>query len=121
MAIVTIKLERTFSLRRHHRCLFCGGSTDKDSVNAIVYSAVIDVTPGQRAEEATDLVVCAECLGRDDAGLKAVLRENAAGLRERAGELEAIAADLPALPSRLAWEAANDAADAEDGETGRVH
>lgn len=121
MAIVTVRLERTFSLRRRHRCLFCGGSSDKDSVNAIVYSAVIDVTPGQTTEEATELVVCAECLGRGDAGLQAVLRENAAWLRERAGELEAIAADLPALPSRLAWEAANDAVDAEDGETGRVH
>lgn len=96
--LITVDL-RTTNYYRRRPCLFCGGHSDKDAVNAEVSSAVLDVRPGQTGSAVTGWIVCRRCLQADAAEVRAQLREHAAWHRERAGELEAIAADLPPLPT----------------------
>lgn len=112
-SIVTVELNHAGGYRRRP-CLFCGGSSDKNLVNAQVSSAVVNRGPAQKYAGPTGDIVCETCLGLDKAALVAEIQVNAAWHRERAADLDAIAANLPPLPSRQQWEAANELAERQD-------
>jgi len=126
--LISVGLDSNWWHRRRP-CLFCGGCSDKEAVSARVYSNVIDQpadTGDRRVSDGwtpdaneppghadtglrqTDYIVCGDCLARQPADLQEVIRENAAWHRERATELEAIADNLPALPTVQEWMKAND-------------
>jgi hypothetical protein len=92
---IEIRLEVTNYITRR-RCLFCGESTDKNSIVAEVYEN------GER----TGYVVCPHqgnhrgCLGEPPGELAARLRQRVACLRAEADELEALAADPPMVPTQ---------------------
>src|SRR5262245_57620577 len=111
-SVITVKLRRTNFYTRYE-CLFCGGCSQKEAVNAEVWSSVVNVRENQTEAAWTGLVVCSQCLKRDVEQLAATVRESAAWHRERAAELESIAADLPPLPTVAEWETANQQVDDE--------
>jgi hypothetical protein len=86
-------------------CLFCGETTNKDSFIAAVYED----------GEFTRYVVCPDyparsgCLSATPEVLAERLRTRAALVRAEADDLEAIAADLPAVPTSSAYQTACDA------------
>jgi hypothetical protein len=83
-------------------CLFCGELDNKESVIAAVY----------QDGEFTGYIVCpdyparAGCIGATPAVLAERLRARAACVHAEANELEAIAADLPTVPTMEALQAA---------------
>jgi hypothetical protein len=109
--IISVQLRRSNVLTRWP-CLFCGGSSGKESWNADVFSAVVNVRPGQAGSDWTGYVVCAQCLAKNKHQLVETIHESAAWHRERAAELEEIAANMPPLPTPAEWSAANRAEDA---------
>jgi hypothetical protein len=110
--IITVVLRPTNVFTRSG-CLFCGGASGNEAVNADVFSAVVNARPGQTGMDWTGLVVCGRCLASDN--IPEIIRENAAWHRERAAQLEAIAANLPPLPTYAEWQQAQKNADAARG------
>ena len=106
--IITVALKRTNFFRRI-ACLFCDGTSDKDGVNAEVFSAVVNVRENQSGADFTGYVICAECLAKDKRQLEETIAESAAWYRERAAELDTIGANLPPLPTYAEWKQANEA------------
>jgi hypothetical protein len=101
--MIEIRLEPAGYCTRR-RCLFCGETGDKDSVIAAVY----------QDGEFTGYIVCPDyparpgCVSATPAVLAERLRRRAAEARAEADELEAIAADLPTVPTMAALQAATD-------------
>jgi hypothetical protein len=96
---IDVRLEPAH-FRTRRPCIFCHRTTAKDSVIAAVYE------DGQW----THYVVCPDylnngegCLGQPREVLAARLRKKAASLREDADALEALAADVPTVPTQAQW------------------
>ena len=99
--MLEVKLEPGAWIRR--QCLVCGGSTNKDYVQARVYEDGED----------THRVVCQACLALSSVDRAAQLQRHAQELRELAAAMDTEAEALPPMPSHAEWTAANAEAEAE--------
>ena len=93
---------KTGAMIRQH-CLICCGNTNKDMVQARVYED----------NEDTHLVVCEKCLALSPTERAAQLHQKAESRRESADATDKLADELPPMPSRAEWTAANAAAEDE--------
>jgi len=102
--MIEIRLQPASYITRR-KCFFCGETTNKDEFVAEVYE------DGER----TGYVVCPDyparrgCIGQPAAVLAEHLRAQARCFRDSADALEALAVDVPEVPTMEAWKAAYDA------------
>ena len=98
--MLEVKLETGAWIRQE--CWVCGGSTNKDMVQARIYED----------GENTHYVVCQACLALSPTDRAAQLQRHAQELRELAAAMGTEAEALPPMPSHAEWTAANEAAQA---------
>lgn len=111
-SIVTVRLMST-NIYTRRRCLFCAELSNKDAVNAEVFSATVNVDPEQRGEQRTGLIVCTQCLALDPGALRRTIQAEAEWHRERGAELQHIAEHPPVLPTPADYQAACEQHDRE--------
>ena len=111
---VRLALTDAYSIEEH--CLACGKTFALEAVAAVV------VRPDELEDVAVGRYICRECLGAGPEGVRKRMRDQAAGLRAMAEDLEYLATeplDLPTvrdLDRQLAFNAARGGAEACDGQ-----